>query len=395
MKITTLNIHTMPIRVCLALCTLVACTAWCLVGLFGHSSTVSFRATPWACVGGCGAGGSGGAGGATAKWIGRGVSGGLLDIQAMYSSSSTKTSVSNALELRFSIKPSYTSVLALTVPFESKTGSLQAQSNEYPITGLINNGMGDLRVDYIGNFGLSGDLSYDFTLSLPTGSYTATYGKDNALTYLPTSLQLGAGIYNLSLDLGKTIDRDKSLVLFDLVYSYPFVVNFSGKNQYYSFNQQQLDEMTSSDKKRFSYYFKPYGESDLGGYTPPSLMASAYYGYKGMEDFVHSFGLMFSVPMGVTWIPSLKSTTEYNPTPDPDNQVWNATLCYGLEFSHSNFPIFIAAYLPIHAKTASASNAQAGDVYNLKPMEDWTRGPDWNDVFHRWSVFLGVKTFLF
>jgi hypothetical protein len=346
-------------------------------------------------VGGCGAGGSGGAGGATAKWIGRGVSGGLLDIQAMYSSSSTKTSVSNALELRFSIKPSYTSVLALTVPFESKTGSLQAQSNEYPITGLINNGMGDLRVDYIGNFGLSGDLSYDFTLSLPTGSYTATYGKDNALTYLPTSLQLGAGIYNLSLDLGKTIDRDKSLVLFDLVYSYPFVVNFSGKNQYYSFNQQQLDEMTSSDKKRFSYYFKPYGESDLGGYTPPSLMASAYYGYKGMEDFVHSFGLMFSVPMGVTWIPSLKSTTEYNPTPDPDNQVWNATLCYGLEFSHSNFPIFIAAYLPIHAKTASASNAQAGDVYNLKPMEDWTRGPDWNDVFHRWSVFLGVKTFLF
>jgi hypothetical protein len=104
---------------------------------------------------------------------------------------------------------------------------------------------------------------------------------------------------------------------------------------------------------------------------------------------------MFSAPLGVAWIPSLKSTTDYNPTPDPDNQVWNATLCYSLELSKTIFPIFVAAYLPIHAKTASATNAQAGDVYNIKPMEDWSRGPDWNDVFHRWSIFAGFKTSLF
>ncbi len=104
---------------------------------------------------------------------------------------------------------------------------------------------------------------------------------------------------------------------------------------------------------------------------------------------------MFSVPLGVDWIPSMGNGTPYDPTPDPDNQVWNATLCYGLEFTRSNFPIFIAAYLPIHAKTASATNAQAGNPYDPTPMEDWSRGPDWNDVFHRWSVFVGVKTSLF
>jgi hypothetical protein len=359
-----------------------------------NTSTV-IKTTPWACVGGCGAGGSGGAGGATAKWIGRGVTGGLLDIQGMYSGSDTKQSVSKALELRFSIKPTYTSILALTVPFFSKTGSLQTTSDQPPITGLINNGIGDIRVDYIGNFGLSGDLSYDFTLSLPTGPYTATTGSDKYPIYLPTSLQLGAGVYNLSLDIGKTIDRDKSMILLDLVYSYPFNINFSGKNQYYDFTQQQKDLMTSSEKKRFYYYFKPYGENDIGGYTPPSLMASAFYGYKGMEDFVHSFGLMFSVPLGVSWIPALTTGKPYDPSPDPDNQVWNATLCYGLEFSKSNFPLFIAAYLPIHAKTASATNAQAGNKYDPTPMESWSRGPEWNDVFHRWSVFMGVKTSLF
>jgi hypothetical protein len=360
-----------------------------------RSSRAVIKTTPWDCVGGCGAGGSGGAGGATAKWIGRELTGGLLDIQGMYSSTETKISDSRAVELRFSIKPTYTGVLALTVPFSAKTGSLQTSTVDDPTTGLINNGMGDLRLDYIGAFGASGDLSYDFTLSVPTGSYTATTGGDKDQKYLPTNLQLGSGVYSLTLDMGKTIDMDKSMVLLDLVYSYPFNINFYGKDQYYNFTPQQKDLMTGSEKNRFYYYFKPYGESDLGGYTPPNIMASAFYGYKGMEDFVHSFGIMFSVPLGVDWLPSLKAGTPYDPTPDPDNQVWNATLCYGLEFSRSNFPIFIAAYLPIHAKTASATNAQAGNAYDPAPMEDWSRGPDWNDVFHRWSVFMGVKTFLF
>jgi hypothetical protein len=359
-----------------------------------HHRGPSIAATPWACVGGCGAGGSGGAGGATAKWIGRGVSGGLLDIQGMYSSTATKQSTVKGLELRFSMKPSYTSTLALTLPFASKSGALQPASNIEPKTGLINNGLSDIRLDYLGAFGLSGEFSYNFTLSVPTGSYTATTGADNGKQYLPTSLQLGSGLYNLSLDIGSTFDSDKSMVLLDIVYSYSFNVNFTGKNQYFSYDPQVWNLMTDAQKKRFNYYFKPYGESDLGAYTPPSLMASAFYGYKGMEDFVHSFGLMFSVPLGVAWIPGF-DTKRYNPSPDPDNQVWNATLCYGLEFSRSNFPIYLAAYLPIHSKTASATNAQAADPYNLKPMQDWTRGPDWNDIFHRWSVFLGVKTFLF
>ncbi|MBD3240875.1 MAG: hypothetical protein GF331_09840, partial [Chitinivibrionales bacterium] len=40
---------------------------------------------PWRSVGGCGAGGGGGGAGGGAKWVGMGASGGLFDIEVMYS----------------------------------------------------------------------------------------------------------------------------------------------------------------------------------------------------------------------------------------------------------------------------------------------------------------------
>jgi hypothetical protein len=45
---------------------------------------VGHGTTPWQCVGGCGAGGAGGTA-ADIKWIGQGVSGGLIDAEVMTS----------------------------------------------------------------------------------------------------------------------------------------------------------------------------------------------------------------------------------------------------------------------------------------------------------------------
>ncbi|HUI90962.1 MAG TPA: hypothetical protein VLX68_01835 [Chitinivibrionales bacterium] len=352
-------------------------------------------ATPWACVGGCGAGGSGGAGGATAKWIGTNVTGGLLDVQEMYSSTATKKSMTNSLETRLSFHPTYTSILALTVPVLAKDGSMQPTTAADERTGVINNGMGDIRIDFQNAFGVSGEFSYDFTLSIPTGDYAMTVGTDKSPQYLPTNLQLGMGVYSLTLDLGYTVDIDKALLLVDAMYSHPFAVNFSGKNSYFPlYNNAEAWNLLSADQKnRFKYYFKPFGENDLGAYFPPSITLSGFYGTKELAGFVHSFGLMFSAPLGVSWIPGFDATT-YNPTPDPDNQAWTATLCYGLEFSRPNFPVFVAAYVPIHSKTASATNAQAANPFDSKPMAQWN-APDFHDILHRWSVFIGTKTTLF
>jgi|WetSurMetagenome_2_1015567.scaffolds.fasta_scaffold00025_25 hypothetical protein len=363
-------------------------------------SRLEMIATPWACVGGCGAGGSGGAGGASVKWIGNGVQGGLIDVQEVLSSTATKKSVVKSLESRISFHPTYTSVLALTIPVLSKNGDMLTEetatsSDETP--GIINNGLGDIRIDFQNAFGLSGEFTYNFTLAIPTGIYDEGIGPSNLnlKKYLPQNLQLGSGLYSLTLDLGYTKDFDKALLLVDAMYSHPFAVNFSGKNTHYPIYDDTAtwNLMTADQKRRFKYYFKPYGENDLGAYTPPSVSVSAFYAYKGMEHFVHSVGCMFSAPLGVAWIPGFSEDT-YNPKPDPDNQAWNATLCYGLEFSRTNFPIFIAAYVPIHSKTASATNAQVGDEFNTNIMAKWN-APDWHDVLHRWSIFVGTKTTLF
>jgi hypothetical protein len=350
---------------------------------------------PWAGVGGCGAGGSGGAGGATAKWVGSGVTGGLLDVQEMYSHTATKKSNTSSLETRLAIHPSYTSILALTVPVLAKSGSMQPTTAADERTGVINNGMGDIRIDYQNAFGLSGEFSYNFTLGIPTGSYNQTVGPDKGLSYLPTNLQLGTGCYSLTLDIGYTKDIDNDMLLIDAMYSHPFVLNFSGKNTDFPLydNSETWNLLTASQQKRFKYYFKPYGENDLGAYNPPSVTLSAFYGTKAIENFVHSFGLMLSAPIGVAWIPNFNANM-YNPAPDPDNQAWTATLCYGLEFTRPNFPLFVAAYVPIHSKTASATSGQLTDQYDTRPMAQWN-APDMHDILHRWSVFVGTKTTLF
>jgi hypothetical protein len=374
------------------------------INFFNHQFNNIFTyTTPWKCVGGCGAGGSGGTTGATAKWIGKGVSGGLLDVQLMYSNTSTRKSISKALETRLSIKPTYTSTLALSVPFYSKIGSMQTSTASDEVTGIINNGIGDIRVDFINNFGLSGEFSYDFTLSIPTGDFSTSIGANNKKRYLPTNLMLGSGVYSLSLDLGYTKDfGDDALILFDLSYSHPFALNFFGKNQFISSENDKYNslndtaiynQLSSADKKRFEYYFKPYGENDLGAYIPPSVMLSGFYAYKGFENFVHSFGAMFSFPLGVAWIPNFDCKT-YDPKPDPDHFAWNLTLCYGLEVSNRNFPVFLALYIPIHDKSASASNTTIIDEYDTKPMAKWNM-PDFNDILHRWSIFAGIKMSLF
>jgi hypothetical protein len=368
-----------------------------LFGTNSLKSTPSPEMMPWGSVGGCGAGGSGGAG-ASAKWIGTGVTGGLLDVQVMYGSTASKTSNIGALETRMSIHPTYTSTLALTLPVLGKTGVVQQPSSAYDISpGGINNGMGDIRIDWQDAFGLSGQFSYNFTLTAPTGTYAETFGSDKSKNYLPSYLQLGTGCYNLSLDLGYTKDFDKAMLLIDAIYSHPFALNFSGESDLYGKYSDPMytnwDALPDVEKKRFRYYFKPYGENDLGAYFPPSVTLSAFYGTKAIEEYVHSFGAMFTVPIGVAWKPDVIENS-YKPIPDPDNQVWTLTLCYGLEVTRPNFPLFFAAYIPIHSKTASATNAQANDPYNTAIMARLT-GPDWKDILHRWSVFVGTKTTLF
>jgi hypothetical protein len=352
--------------------------------------------TPWEGVGGCGAGGSGGGGGGI-KWVGTGVSGGLVDVEVGYSASIGQNFNSKTVKARLSGKPRWNMGLGLTVPVVSKSGSMQPSTAMDEKTGINTGGLGDLSLDYSVTIGSQGQNSISLALGMPTGQWDIKRGKDNSKMYLPSSLQKGSGLWTPTLGLSHSKDVEDGIMLFDISYSHPMAINFYGKNQLvndkpdqYNEVYQNWDNLSSEEKDRFEYYFKPYGENDLGAYSPPSLSASYYYGYRGKRGFVHSWGATFAVPLGVAWIPSFNAT-KYDPHPDPDHQAWSSTLNYGLEFSRSKFPIFVGVSLPLHDRKNSADPS---DPYNEDPFRKWD-WPDWNDFLQQWTVGIGIKSTMF
>jgi len=375
----------------------IACCAYFpSFGIVRHVAQNEFQSlTPWKCVGGCGAGGSGGTA-ADIKWIGTGVSGGLIDAEFMSSITAGENFEYKQLKSRFSYKPTYTTNLGLTIPIVSKLGSLQPQTNNDDKTEATA-GMADIMVDFSKNIGMEGEYSLSLNLILPTGQYDVKRGKENSMQYLPTTLQRGGGIYNASLGLSRTIDVEKGLWIWEAFYSHPFAINFDGMNPFVNDKNDQYNDvysrwnyMTDSQKKRFKYHFKAYGENDLGGYTPPAITAAVYYGSRKQQGYVHSFGAKASVPLAVAWVPDYSAST-YDPKPDPNFKAWTITLHYGLEFSNEHYPFYIAVNKTICDKSTPNSN----NAYDTKTLAKWD-WPEWKDVLNNnWTLAVGIKSTMF
>jgi hypothetical protein len=221
---------------------------------------------PWKNIGGCGAGGSGGLGGGNIKWIGRGVSGGLLDVQSITSVEIGQTRRNFASMQRLSFKPTFSSSIALSIPVLSKTAQFQPQTN-LPSRTEVTGGVGDLLLDFSRTFGSIGQYAFMATLTLPTGQYDIKRGEETNQQYLSNILQLGGGVYAASLGLSYSRDFDRGILIADFLATHPFVINVSGTN---NFNDEasggwgyDTDLMSGKEKQRFVYHFKPYGENDL------------------------------------------------------------------------------------------------------------------------------------
>jgi hypothetical protein len=372
------------------------------MGLFlAHALRTSSRdemrrsLTPWNCIGGCGAGGAGGSA-ADIKWIGRGESGGLIDAEVMGSLTIGRLFEYKQVKTRLSMKPTWTTGLGLTVPLVSKIGSLQPQTNFDDKTEQTA-GIADCMLDFSKALGAEGEYTLSINLSMPTGQYDVKRSKENEMLYLPTTLQLGSGIFNATLGVTRTIDEDKGLWIVEGFLSWPFAVNFNGKNQFVNNNQDQFnalnnrwDLLSEDQKKRFQYSFKPYGENDLGGYVPPSITAALYYGNRGKTNYVYSYGVKIWVPFGVAWVPDYSAST-YNPVPDPNNKTWSITLHYGLEFSRPEYPIYLAINKVITSRSAANSN----DPFDEKSLARW-HGPDMKAMLNdNWIFAAGIKSTMF
>ena len=347
----------------------------------GFNSPVEV-ATPWQSIGGCGAGGSGGGSGDGIKWIGQGVSGGYLEVEAFtkYTVGQNFTGVTFTPHL--SIKPTWSTKLGVSIPWMSHSGEVQYRSNQIPAD-RTTGGLGDVSIDFSKTIGSGGAASLSASLSIPTGQYDIKRGTDSGKELLPSSFQKGSGLYSLTLGWDYSRDTDKGIWLYSLSYTHPFAMHLiSGENE---FNDSYWEGM-EHEGDRFEYRFKPYGENDLGAYTPPSVGGSIAYGYRGRPGIVQSFGVNFSVPLGVAWINSEKVGT-YDPRPDPDHQAWSLAFAYGIEFSNADFPVFFAISLPLHDKSNAAD---PDDEYDESPMRKWD-APDWSDFGQQWTIAVGIK----
>jgi hypothetical protein len=332
--------------------------------------------TPWSGIGGCGAGAGGGTSDGI-RWIGNGISGGLINLEMLPKLSIGQNFRYFTISPRFSYKPSYTTTMDLTIPVVSKTGTAQNLSinpeNERTIGGL-----GDLAFDFSKSIGMNGQYLFTLGLTFPTGQYDIKRVSDRVPEFLPVHLQKGTGLYNASLAIDRTIDIENGMWTFNLSYNHPFIIRpFSKQNEFLDTYFSEYKDRKNN--RRFYYRGKPYGENDLGDYTPPSLTANTYFTWRGSEHHVHSWGLMFNAPLGIAWIHS-SSIDMYDPVPDPDHKSWNAALLYGVEFSREKLPLYLAVSLPIHDKA---------DLYGK-----WNQ-PDWDDIFQQWTFAFGFKTTFF
>lgn len=352
-----------------------------IAGFMGYHAPVEVS-TPWESIGGCGAGGSGGGSGDGIKWIGQGVSGGYLEVEAFTKYSVGQNFSGVTFTPHLSVKPTWDTKIGISIPWMSHSGEVQYRTNQQP-TDRTTGGLGDLSLDFSKTIGSGGAASLSASLSIPTGQYDIKRGTDASQEILPSSFQKGSGLYSLTLGWDYSRDTDKGIWLYGLTYTHPFAMHlFSGENE---FNDSYWDGL-SHKGDRFKYRFKAYGENDLGAYTPPSVGGSIAYGYRGRPGIVQSFGFSFSVPLGVAWISSEK-VGSYDPRPDPDHQAWSAAFAYGIEFSDTDFPIFLALSIPIHDK---ANAPDSKDEYDESPMRKWNL-PDMGDFGQQWTIAVGVK----
>ena len=167
----------------------------------------------WGSIGGCGASGGSGSPGGGLKWVGRNVSGGSLDTQAIATQSTSRGSDYRTLALRLGMALTPKWRLALNVPVLNKVGDVT-------VLGIGKtahlSGFGDVSLDLGVKLGAIGSQHLSLVVTAPTGSSDAVRQG----VVLPQHLQLGTGVPGASLMYEHTRDRDWGLVLLGGTVSY-------------------------------------------------------------------------------------------------------------------------------------------------------------------------------
>lgn len=271
----------------------------------------------WETVGGCGAGSSTGAGGGV-KWIGRGTSGGLFQLQVQASYLHLDDGYNLGLSTQISRDLGEKWNLALSVPLLYKY--YRDYYNLTPAVDISNGGLGDINGSLTRRFGEINATALTLTLGAPTGVYDATYKTDP----LTQEKQLGAGRPTGSLTLDHTMDEQWGVI----------VVGGSGAYR--------------------------GGENRLGNYRAPAASIYGYCGYYA-GPWVPSFGLSLQRFFGVDRDRGAKQQV----------QLMSLSGTIALEWSTDWLALLAGASIPFGWEASAAP--QGGENSLLGPgFQPWT-----------------------
>jgi hypothetical protein len=161
----------------------------------------------WGNVGGCGVSGASGSAGGF-KWIGRGVTGGLIDVQCIasqnvYLDGTTQLSFSTRLGTNLG----YKWALAATVPFMYTAEKVDSFGEELM---AYLPGFGDVSLELTRKLGITNAHTLTLGLTAPSGAHDAVRKG----VILPQRMQLGSGVLGASLTYEYTLDFDWGPMMF-------------------------------------------------------------------------------------------------------------------------------------------------------------------------------------
>jgi hypothetical protein len=263
--------------------------------------------TSWGDLGGCGIGGGSAAAGSI-RWIGRGVTGGRVDLQEMGSATRFRDGSSQLLSnTRVGTSLLEKWPLAVNVPFLYKVGEVNVFGT--PRTAHLA-GFGDVSVEVTRRLGIDNSSSLTLSLNLPTGSFDAV--REGVV--LPQQLQLGPGKPSASLLFEHSRDSDWSLLLYGA-----------------SLSSGGL-------------------ENSLGDFRAPSASAWIYAGYL-WGRFVPSVGLTLTSKL-------MRDRQRYSVI--SDQPMVTAAGSLGLEWSCDWLAILLATSLPLSSRGVEAMTFSLG-----------------------------------
>ena len=209
------------------------------------------RLASWQTIGGCGAGSAAGIGGI--KWIGRNVSGGLVNLQSQGSYTRYGDGHVYALNNQLTAPLSDAVTIGVIVPYLYKwlDDPLRVRVD------YSNQGVGDVNGLITWKLGAIRATAITLSVGVPTGTYDAGTGA----YIFPQDRQLGAGKYSGSLMIDHTFDNIWGPAVLGAVGAYPG------------------------------------GENSIKNYRAPSATAYGYVGYL-LGPFVPAVGLSGTVYQG-------------------------------------------------------------------------------------------------